>query len=765
MAGENDNVPRVVRTGPKVSKKKRYKKPLPKGLQYAKTFFVGILKTLISILLVFTITGCICGVAFSLYVLEYVNSAEAIVDLTKGSSSQNTLIYAKDATGADVEVSRLKRGSKTITVNYPEVPQDLKDAIVYTEDERFWTHTGIDYKRTLGAVINEVGKKLKLLPADKTFGGSTITQQVIKNINGDIYDRSIDVKIKEIIGALNLSQHYSREQILESYLNTIGLHFDIIGVGAGAKYYFNKDVSELALDECAALAVISKSPTNYNPIDNPKKNQERRRYAYDKMLEFGAITQEEYDSVYDKELVVVKSELAAGANALSYYEDAVIEEVIEALMSEYDYSRKYAEDLLYTSGYSVYTPMEIETQKILEDYFADLANFYPDGADVPNKKGYVLADHVPDAAYMVIMNYDGDIVAVVGNKGEKTTARGLNRATTSTRPAGSTIKPLSIYAPAFENDIINWSTIMFDEPIMQIEDEKTKEKRNWPLNYNNKYEGPFTMIDAIKVSKNTIPVRLSYDMTPQVSFDFVYDTLQLRSLKPSGSINDVAYSSMALGDGGTILTDLTAAFQIFGNGGYYKPHRTFLRVEDKDGKVILDRTNDKKVRAISSQTSYVMNKALHAVVNDGGSGAKAAMKDYEVVGKTGTSNDRKDLLFVGLTPYYIGGIRYGNDDNSVIENDGTNQIIVWREVMEKVHKGLNPAKFDMSDDGVVVYEYCTASGKLAHSGCPTKKSGYYKSSYIPESCLMHGFDGTVDPLQAPVAPGRVDKDLPSSVAQ
>lgn len=747
------NTPRVVRTG---SRKKKYKKPLPPALRAAKAILGTLVKIIVTTVLVLTITGCIVGTALTIYVMEFIDS-ESTIKLNTLKLNYTSIVYAKDKNGADVEVERLNQKENRIWADFDDIPQDLKDAIVYTEDERFNQHKGVDFKRTIAAFVNLV------LSGNKSFGGSTISQQLVKNINGDIDGerRTIDVKIKEIVTAMNLERHYSKEQILETYLNFIALDNNINGVQAGAKYYFDKDVSELSLDECAALAVISKSPSGYNPIKNPEKNKKRRQYAYDKMLEFGAITQEEYDSVYDKELVLAKTNTlvddeGAAKKYQSWFVDSAIEDVIADLAETYNYSKEHASQLIYTGGYRIYTTMEIETQGILEDYFADESNFVLKNSK--NKKP------LPQA-YMTIMDYNGNIVATVGGKGEKTGDRLLNRSTTSQRPAGSTIKPLAVYTPAFQNDIITWSTVMEDAPVQKVKDEKTGVERDWPNNYNKKFDGMMTIIDALKVSKNTIPVRIVNSLTPEVCFDYVYKDLKLESLVPTGTHNNVNAASLALGDGGSTLVELIGAYQIFGNGGYYIEPKMYTRVLDADGRVILDTTARRKAQVMSPDTAYIMNKGLWHVVNDGGSGSRARMDKWEVVGKTGTSNDRKDLLFMGLTPYYVAGIRYGHDDNSVIDNEGVDNKDVWKAVMQKVHEGKNPAKFELSDEGIVEYEFCTASGGIAHVGCTTKKRGFYKITNIPPSCTVHGYDGATIEGSLPQDDGTTSTDEGGQAAE
>ena len=304
MERKNSNKPvqRVVRTGKPV--KKRRKKPLTKGQRVAKTIFATIGKVLLTSFLVMVITGCIVGTALTIYVLQYVDS-EPVIQLSEVEMSNSGTIFAINAQGDYEVVQQISRGAKREWVSLSQIPQDLQDAFVYFEDERFYSHEGVDFKRTFGAVLNEILNLFHIGSGGDRFGGSTITQQLVKNINGDIYNRTVEVKIKEIMQAMNLERNYSKDQILEAYLNIAGLHFNTIGVQAGANLYFGKDVSELTLAECASLAVITKSPKNYNPISNPEANKRRRDNCLKKMLEFDRITQEEYEEAITKPVVTV----------------------------------------------------------------------------------------------------------------------------------------------------------------------------------------------------------------------------------------------------------------------------------------------------------------------------------------------------------------------------------------------------------------------------------------------------------------------------
>lgn len=728
-------VARVVREGKPT---KRRKKPLTKGQRVTKTVFAAIGKVLLTSFLVMVITGCIVGTALTIYVMQYVDS-EPEIKLTEVSMSNSGQVYGINANGEDELVQTLSRGENREWVNLDQIPKNLQNAFVYFEDERFWEHEGVDFKRTFGAVLNELLNMLHIGSDNNTrFGGSTITQQLIKNINGDIYNRSVEVKIKEIMQAMNMERHYSKEQILEAYLNCIGMHYNTVGVQAGAKYYFGKDVSKLTLAECASLAVITKSPANYNPIDHPDKNKTRRDNCLKKMLEFGCITQEEYEEAVNtpvktvKTPVTSKNDSSSSKKVQSWFVDAVIEQVIDDLFEKYGYTTEHAEELLYTGGLTVYSTMEIETQNRMEAIFENSDNF--------KVAGYTI-ETMPQAS-MVIMDYNGNVCGLIGGTGEKTGARLFNRATQAKRAFGSTIKPLSVYTPAIEQDMITWSTIMMDEPVMQIKDDKTGQMRPWPYNYIKRYDGPMTVVDAVRTSKNTIPVELIQSLTPQSSYDYLKYQLGFNNISSSQIVPD----SLALGGAACTTLELTAAYQIFGNDGYYIEPTLYSKVVDRTGKVLLDQTNRSKKQVMSSQTATIMNRLLWEVVNDGGTGTRAASSTWEVVGKSGTSNDYKDLGFAGATPYYVAAIRYGYDeDKDKNGNDvqistkiGRHDISLWKKVMESVQAGKPAAKFDLNMDGVVREEYCTKSGMLASSSCKSTKWGYYKESNLPDVCTSCG---------------------------
>jgi len=757
--------PRVVRTGPKTSDRRR-KRPVSKAERAVRGIFATLGKIILSVILVLTITGCIVGTVLTIYVMQFVESGNTI-NLNDLALAYTSVMYGVDEEGNNVEIQRIYEGGENrIWVDFRNIPDTVWQAYVSVEDERFFEHEGVDFKRTLGAVYNEF-KRIFLRSDDSRFGGSTITQQLIKQINGDTYNRTIDVKIKEILLAMNLERHYTKEQILEVYLNYINLGNGVNGVQAAANYYFDKDVSELTVNEAAALAAIPKNPTYLNPLYNKpasaggtdyvKQRNERRQYCLDKMLSFNYITQAEYDKFYNTPVTVRQEDTGeirkVQGNVYSYFVDAAYDQVLEDLQEKLHYSKDYAEQMIKTGGLRIYTTENIQMQSILEEMFEDEETFKIGPVDMENG--------IPDAS-MVIMDYDGNTLALVGGRGKKESSRTFNRATQGVQMFGSTIKPLSVYSPAMERDLINWSTMMDDAPQFKLDEYKAPidtpeaEERTWPNNYNKKYDGPMTIIQALRESKNTIAARLCYILGTDYCHDYLVSNFGFENL--GGSTLD----QMALGSAGTTVLEETAAFAVFGNGGYYSQPRLYTKVLDADGRTILDNTTSTKKQVLTTQTAYIMNRALREVIiGPKGSGTAANISNYEVVGKTGTTNDRENLMFMGCTPYYVAGIRYGNDDNTPIPNSVTNtysQIRVWKDVMERIltESGKEPAVFNLPSDGVVQRSYCLETGLLASPSCTKTATGYYKLGREPSQCSgEHEPEETVPEGDVPPPPEPV----------
>lgn len=677
-------------------------------------------KGFLTFFLIGTITFSLIATALAIYVFGFVDSSVPF-DLQSLKLDKTSIVYATVA-GSDqpVELGRLHAAENRIWVDYNVMPQTLKDAFICIEDHRYLDHNGVDWKRTISSFANVF---LKLY--DSKQGGSTITQQLIKTITQE-KEVSFKRKIQEIMRAITLEQRSSKDEIFEAYLNTIPLGSGCYGVQAAANYYFGKDVSELTLAECASLAAITRSPETYNPRKKPEENFERRNHVLKRMFELGKITEEEYQTAKAEELKTVPP---APQEYNSYYVDQVITDVVNDLIEKKGFDKIYAENLVYRGGLRIYTAMDKNIQEILESVYEDSSNFQ-------KLKG----EEQPQSA-MVILDYNGRVVAMVGGRGEKQGNRVLNRATQSKRQPGSSLKPLSAYTQAIELNYLNYASRVLDEPITIVEDGESK---LWPKNYSRTYSGETTLVNAIARSLNTVPVRICQDITPRHSFDFLTNKLHFTSLVSSQKINGKVYSDInlsAMGLGGvthgvTVL-ELAAGYQIFGNGGFYNKPYTYTKVVDSNGNILLE-NKPVSTRAISSDTATIMNKLLQQVVlNPNGTGRSAKIGDMPVIGKTGTTSDDKDRWFVGATPYYVGVTWFGYDNPKVISGVSSNPALgVWKTVMNKVHSKMPVKDFNL-DSNVVEQTYCIDSGGLATEYCKNVAQGWFKKDVLPEVCQIH----------------------------
>lgn len=675
--------------------------------------FSAIGTLLASLFLICVITGCIVVSVLTVYILRYIGS-DNDVNLSQIQLSYTTIFYAVDNnTGEYYEYQRLHGDENRIWVDLNQMPEHLINATIAGEDARFRTHQGVDWKRTFGAFINE------FIPIySGRQGGSTITQQLIKNATKDDAVR-VDRKVREIFRALNMEKHYSKDEIIETYLNTLSLGNNTAGVQAAANLYFDKDVSEITLVEAAAMIAITKYPTYYDPFINPDNNKVRRNYILGEMLELGFITQEEYDEAVETELVLntgAKKKLNADYN---WFTDHVIEEVLDDLVEEKGYTRNYAWQQLSRGGYRIYTTMDEEMQNYLEDFYADVSKF-------PAVKN----EEYPQSAF-VITDLNGKILALVGERGEKTLNRAFNRATQAKRQPGSTIKPISSYALSIENDLINWSTIIDDEEVVISQPGQPDWK---PKNYYNDFKGPITVDEAIQRSTNIIPVKLTQMLTPKVMYSFLAERLGLHSLTAS----DISYSPMALGSltEGVTPLEMAGAYQIIGNGGTYTPPYAYTKVLDSEGNVVLEKDTT-PIRVISYETSTVLNRLLQRVTKGPyGTGTRAPFRnDIPVAGKTGTSDKDYNQWFIGMTPYYLGVCWMGYDQPDTIRYSVYPPPLLWKSVMSGIHDGL-PAKDFQYSTKVVSKTYCTISGLLATDSCTSTGTGWYKASSLPGPCTV-----------------------------
>ncbi len=640
--------------------------------------------------------------------------------------NQTSVIYVKNSKGKWEEYDRIHGEENRLWISLDKIPKNLINAFIAIEDETFYSHEGINWKRTLGAIGN------KLFKFDDTeFGGSTITQQLIKNITMD-NSKSVGRKIREIFRALSIEKELEKEQILEAYLNTIALGNGICGVQVAANYYFNKDVSELTLNECAAIAAVTKNPSKYNPLKKENENRERRNLVLKKMGELGLVEGKDLLNAYDTEISIDDTQKETYETDINdYFVDTLIEQVIEDLTQKYNCSEDLASTMLYNGGFKIYSTVNPEIQSIMEEVYLNTDKYFSlKGTDLEGNR-------VHAQSAMTIMDYEGHIVGIVGGAGEKTVNRGLNRAYDSPRQPGSTMKPLGVYALALEEDLIHYSKKVVDKPIPHY----YADGRSGPAEWYGYYKGSITVDYAIRKSANTIPVILLQELGVEKSYDFLTNKLGMKHLVEL----DKNASSLALGgcQYGMTTTESAAAYAIFGNQGkYYKP-TTYYKIERTNGEVVLEADTD-GTQAISPNTATIMNHLLQGVVyGSEGTGGSISGFSYKMkaFAKTGTSSESNDLWMVAGSPYYVGSVWYGFDRQQTI-NSTSAAAVIWRDVMKKVHKNLEAKKFADSED---VYQI---------------GSGYYKKGTTPDNTVM--YEGEESSSEASAVESTVSQETATS---
>ena len=647
------------------------------------------------------------------------NSTELIAN--EYNMDFTSIVYSIDSkTGEAIEYDRLYSEQNRIWADLERIPENLKNAFIAIEDERFLKHNGLDLKRTFGAFLGYI-------TGNDSYGGSTITQQLIKNVTGD-KDRSPIRKIREIIRAVNLETKMSKDQIIEMYMNTIYLGQGCHGVQAAANVYFSKDVSELTLEECASIAGITQYPSKYDPLLNYEEHKKKQEIVLTKMEELGYITKEECEKAKSAELKLKKGTAKKdGMKIQSYFTDQIVLDVQRDLMTRNKMSESEATKAIFKGGLKIYSTVDPKVQRAMEDVFTNESNF-PGWGEVK-----------PQSAMVVIDPYTGQVRGIVGGKGEKTDNRGLNRATQTLRQPGSSIKPLSVYAPAIEHGVITPATIVDDSPL-KIGD--------WePRNSDYKFRGKITVREALEWSRNIPAVRILDKLSVDKSFNFLTKNLKISTLvsgekRADGKVySDKFYSSLALGgltDGVSVM-EMTAAYSTFVNGGIYTKPITYTKVVDAKGRVILENKPETH-KAMSDTTAYTMAQMMRGVVLNGTGGAANLANGVFAAGKTGTTSDDIDRWFVGYTPNYVGGVWFGYDIPKKMSGLGNPCASIWKKVMDQIHKDVQVKKL-VQPNNMAVRAVCQITGKIATDICEEAKSirtEYFKIGTQPTSyCSSH----------------------------
>ena len=679
----------------------------------------------LSILTIIFLTGIMVFFSLASYRSSLLKNDIAL-NINASKMALTSFVYVNDEDGNPQEYQRVYNLENRVWVDFQNIPQYMKDAAVAIEDKRFYEHKGVDWIRTFGAAVN-------LLGGSQSYGGSTLTQQLIKNITED-NQVSLARKIREIFRATQLEEIYSKDEILESYLNVVNFGSGCRGVQAAANVYFGKNIQDCSLAECATIAGITQNPAAYNPIYHPENNRERREIVLREMFSQNKISREEFDEAMEVSANMDFSEAEkraekeiSSAAIRNWYVETLLRDVVNDLCTKYHIGKSTAEDMLYTQGLKIYSAMDKKAQNIVE-------NTLKDSSVMPKDKNLQLG--------YIMMGFDGRILATVGSRNEKKGNLLYDRANVGRRQPGSTIKPLSAYAPAIDWGIYNYSSLIPDEPL-KIDSDGSNKIRNWPENWYKSYKGRVTLQWAIEKSANAPAAQVVNFLTPRKSYEFLTKKLEMNSLD-SHDANSLA----ALATGGTHYgvtpREMTAAFQIFGNGGKFCRPYTYFYVTDRNDNVILDNRDAIPTQAISETTATIMNRLLrNVIIGPEGTGRSANIPGWEIIGKTGTTNDDCDSWFIGMSPYAVAGIWTGYDNPKRIGETAA-AIRIWKNIMTKYLEGKPKIDYNYSDK-VTTANYCKTSGKLIGSVCSASAVGYYDQNNMPELCTSHTSFGRFDP--------------------
>ena len=696
-------------------------------------------RILITLVLIGVLCGCFCGIAFAMYVHIYINPSaqETAAEISKGLGlNLNSFIYAKESDSDEYTLYETIKGKENREwVDSDKIPDTLKNAVVAIEDERFYKHHGVDWVRTIGAVKG-------WLLGGTQYGGSTITQQLIKNITAD-NDYSVKRKVNEIFRAFALEKEIDdKDRILVMYLNTIFLGYNSYGVQTAAMQYFDKDVSQLDLAESAVLAGLTNNPSIYDVYNHPEKVKERQETILAQMLDQKMISQEEYEAAVAEELNYRPYEEYQQEikSTYSYFTDEVIKDVINDLMTEKGYSRLVAENMVYSGGLNIYATIDTKVQNALDEVWANADNF-------PNTEKY---GEIPQSA-MVITDKQGNIVGIAGGRGEKTSSRGFSYASDARRQPGSSIKPLATYGPAMDAGIATPDTTVYDRALIQDADGNP-----WPMNDGKYPTGrAMTVKEGMTRSLNTISAQLLKQLTPQKSYEFMTQQLGFKLVdsrtNEDGTVqSDIDLAPLALGalTDGVTVREMAGGFSTFINDGVYGGTRTYTKVTDSEGNTIMENTPNTDKGFTNVRTAYYMLDCLQNVTAHG-TAYGIQLDGVETGGKTGTTTSNTDIWFCGITPKYSGAVWVGYEHNYRLDGlYGRNAANIWLAVMQKVHAGDSGLVFDSHPQDFEEVTYCMDTGLLASGACRAAGRAatgrFWKDKVPTETCSHQNIENKYD---------------------
>lgn len=662
-------------------------------------------KTKKIILIILIIIILVCGITLGVSAHQWKKLAQEMMN--------NKYSIVLDTSGN--EIAKLGSERKNIDIDINQIPDNLKNAYVSIEDERFYSHHGVDIKRTASAIASYI-----IHFGSSSYGGSTITQQLVKNLTGDSTD-SIFRKVKEWWQAWQLETCLDKDEILDGYLNIIYVGPSIYGVEAGARYYFNKSCSDLSLAECAFLAGINHSPNSYNPFteeNNSEKIKKRTKTVLSKMLELGYINETEEQNATNEVnsgLKFKKGQIESGNGVYSYHTDALITDVINDISKKYNISETFATNYVNMAGLTINSTQNSSIQKQAE------IEFEKSKYSKPSKIG----GNSSQAAMVIMDHSSGQVLACVGGLGKKTEARSLNRATQSIRQTGSAIKPLAVLAPAIDKKIITASSI-FDDTERDFAD------GYHPVDYG-KQLGKITVRRAVESSQNIPFVEIMEELKPKNSIKYM-EKMGITTLTKEDE--SLVLSLGGLQQGISPL-EMAGGYATIANDGEYIEPTFYKSIDNISGKEILKPKQQKK-KVFSKEVAYILKSILTQPVNGAnGTATYCKISGVDVAAKTGTTDENYDRWLCGFTPYYTAVTWYGYDQNETVEFNKRNPAgLLWANVMSRIHSGLKTATFE-KPNGVISKTICSETGKIAKTGCKNTYTEYFLWLTVPDLCDKH----------------------------
>lgn len=682
-------------------------------------------RILIAVVVLIIIAAGICaGLIFGLAGKYAMTKKDLIINY-----SNSTVV---DQDGKLIAVLSAKENRKILTKS--EMGDYLPKAFVAIEDKRFYSHHGVDISRTGAAVVTFLFNK-----GESSFGGSTITQQLVKNVTNEKEDEGVAGavrKIKEMVRAYQVENILSKDQILELYMNIIFLGGNVYGVGMASEYYFSKDAEELSLAESAFIAGITHSPNYYNPFaEEPRtdKIKSRTKTVLNEMKDQGKITGEEYNKAVEEVDNGLKFKQGTIIDRASYssHTEALVNQIINQLVNEKGMDKEYAETYLYSSGFTIHSTEISSIQDIMEEEYSktkyQVKTTVEKKVDGEMKK----VKEQAQSAMAVIDHSNGYVVGAVGVLGEKGAAE-LNRVTQAPRQPGSSIKPIAVYGPALQEGKITAASVYDDVPLKY---------GSWtPGNAYSGYKGLSNMRQALRISQNTIAIQVLEDFTPKKSIEY---------LKRLGvtTLSDEKDNSLPLALGGInwgiTPLEMAGAYATIANDGEYITPTFYTKVVDSDGNTILEPTQEKEI-VFSKQNAYILKQLLIEPTKSGGTATACKISNMDTAAKTGTTNSKKDKWLCGFTPYYTAATWYGYDTPTAVPGGATsNANTIWKNVMAGIHKNLKSAKFE-KPDGIVTATVCQDSGLLATDLCKNDQRGsrvyseiFVKGTVPTKTCTCH----------------------------